>query len=172
MINLRRLALLAIVGAVAYWIVAAAVFLPTGQVVTTGASGLGPGLLRGYLTTAGARTFGAALGRLAAADRGDASYGQNGFTGDGTALTLAGDPSHSAREAATRPQADPDTLTVRGTDLAGQPDNGDQVQVLDADNLKLLPGWSDTALVTPKATATDAAGGSVTQTITDAYRVG
>jgi hypothetical protein len=103
----------------------------------------GPGLAKGYLTAAGAIRFGNALGRLSAADHQAASYGQNGFFTGGVAVTLAGDTSHSAREAAPLPQAATHTLTVQGTDLAGKPDNGDSALVVDADNASLLPRFRD-----------------------------
>ena len=100
----------------------------------TGASG---GVARGYLTAAGARAFGAALARQFLADHLRGSYGQDGMFADGVSVSLAGSPAGAAR-AAQAPRHSPrfrmHTLTVTATDTAGQPDTGDDVLVLNADN--------------------------------------
>ncbi len=100
----------------------------------TGASG---GVARGYLTGAGARAFGAALARQFLADHPRGSYGQDGMFADGVSVSLAGSPAGAAR-AALAPRHSPrfrmHTLTVTATDTTGQPDTGDDVLVLSADN--------------------------------------
>jgi hypothetical protein len=100
----------------------------------TGASG---GVARGYLTAAGARAFGAALARQFLADHPRGSYGQDGMFADGVSVSLAGSPAGAAR-AALAPRHSPrfrmHTLTVTATDTTGQPDTGDDVLVLSADN--------------------------------------
>jgi hypothetical protein len=91
----------------------------------------GPGTAAGYLTAAGGRAFGAALRRQAAADHGRASYGTDGLFAHGLSVTLAGTRTLPRPE---RPRFVQHTLTVRATDLAGRPDNGDTVLVFNADN--------------------------------------
>src|SRR5262249_44148048 len=56
----------------------------------TGESG---GVAHGYLTAAGARTFGAALARQFLADHAKGSYGQDGMFADGVSVSLAGSPA-------------------------------------------------------------------------------
>ena len=92
----------------------------------------GAGTAAGYLTAAGGRAFGAALARQAAADHGRASYGTDGLFAHGLSVTLAG--SRVLPRAPRRPRFVQHTLTVRATDLAGRPDNGDTVFVFNADN--------------------------------------
>jgi hypothetical protein len=102
----------------------------------------GGGVAAGYLTAASARTFGAALARQYLADRTRASYGTDGMFGGGVSIGLAGTAAPQARTARTRTaQARTDrphyvmhTLTVRGTDLAGTPDTGDVVYLINVDN--------------------------------------
>jgi hypothetical protein len=89
------------------------------------------GTARGYLTAASATTFGTALASLLAADHAHGSYGADGMFADGVSIGLPG----QAAAAATRPQYVMHTLTVTGTDLAGQPDTGDLVSVFNVDNL-------------------------------------
>src|SRR6185312_1098258 len=104
------------------------------RVHLTGGSG---GVARGYLTAAGARTFGAALAGQFLADHARGSYGQDGLFADGVSVSLAGSPAGAAR-AALAPRHAPGfrmhTLTVTATDTAGQPDTGDDVMVLNADS--------------------------------------
>ena len=92
------------------------------------------GTARGYLTLAGARRFGAALRRQFAGDHADAAYGQDGLFGGGVSVALAGAP---AAPHPVRPAYPMHTLTVRGTTLSGQPDTGDVVTLIDADNASL-----------------------------------
>lgn len=88
----------------------------------------------GYLTTTSARIFGAALARQYRADHSRASYGTDGLFAAATSITLSGTSASAARTRTSGgrrgfPMA---TLTVTGTDLAGQPDTGDPVEVLNA----------------------------------------
>jgi hypothetical protein len=96
--------------------------------VTIGQAGRGSA--RGYLTTAGAAAFGAALARQFAADHARGSYGQDGMFAGGVSIRLAGVPG-TARPSATFPMH---TLTVTGTNLAGKPDTGDMVTIFNTDN--------------------------------------
>jgi hypothetical protein len=89
-----------------------------------------PGSASGYLTAASARVFNAALQRQYRADRSRASYGSDGLFGGGVTMSLAG----AAAPASARPDFPMHTLTVDGTDLASQPDTGDQVIVYNADD--------------------------------------
>ena len=101
----------------------------------TGGSG---GVARGYLTAAGARTFGAALAGQFLADHARGSYGQDGLFADGVSVSLAGSPASAARAARSRhaPGFRMHTLTVTATNTSGQPDTGDDVLVLSADSLQ------------------------------------
>jgi hypothetical protein len=89
------------------------------------------GTAAGYLTAAGARAFGSALARQYAADHAQASYGQDGIL-RGVDLSLAGTP---ASVPVTRPAYPMHTLIVTGTDLAGRPDTGDQIELHNMDDL-------------------------------------
>ena len=88
------------------------------------------GAARGYLTAAGAAAFGAALARQFIADHARDSYGQDGLFAGGLSIRLAGMPA-TARPATDFPMH---TLTVTGTNLAGHPDTGDQVEIFNAGN--------------------------------------
>ena len=90
----------------------------------------GGGIAHGYLTASSAKAFGAALARQYLADRGQASYGGDGMFAGGVSLGLAG--ARPAR--AAKPQFVMHTLTVTGTNLAGQPDTGDEIDVINVDN--------------------------------------
>jgi hypothetical protein len=90
----------------------------------------GDGTATGYLTPAGARTFGAALARQYTADHTRASYGQDGIF-HGVDISLAGTPAPAP---VARPAYPMHTLIVKGTDLAGHPDNGDLIGVFNMDN--------------------------------------
>lgn len=85
---------------------------------------------QGYLTPAGAAVFGAALARQFIADHARGSYGQDGLFTGGVSVRLAGLPG-TTRPAPAFPMH---TLTVTGTNLAGQPDTGDQVMIFNADD--------------------------------------
>ena len=101
----------------------------------------GHGIASGYLTDASAGRFGRALDRQFRADHARAGYGTDGLFSGGLSIALAG--TRPAGVQRPRPAYPMHTLTVRGTDLAGQPDNGDQVAVFNADNCnKLDPGSS------------------------------
>jgi hypothetical protein len=99
---------------------------------------LAGGAATGFLTAASARKFGAALSRQFIADHARASYGGDGLFGDGLSISLPGTPQAVTRFAPRAPAAGPafrlDTLAIRGTDLAGRPDTGDLVLVVNADN--------------------------------------
>ena len=90
----------------------------------------GPGTAAGYLTGPSAARFGAALVRQLLADHHRASYGTDGLFADGLTISLPG-----ARPAPARPEFPMHTLTVTGTDLAGKPDTGDMVTVLNVTDL-------------------------------------
>lgn len=102
-------------------------------------SGGSGGVARGYLTAAGARTFGAALAGQFLADHATGSYGQDGMFADGVSVSLAGSPAGAAR-AALAPRHSPGfrmhTLTVTATGTSGQPDTGDDVLVFNADSIQ------------------------------------
>ena len=98
-----------------------------GVIITHAAAGTADG----YLTPRSARRFGAALQRQYLADHAHASYGTDGLFARGLSIALAG--AHAAPRP-VRPQFVMHTLTVRGRNLAGQPDNGDDVLVFNADN--------------------------------------
>jgi hypothetical protein len=89
----------------------------------------GDGTATGYLTAAGARTFGSALARQYTADHTRASYGQDGIF-HGVDISLAGTPAPAP---AARPAYPMHTLIIKGTDLAGHPDNGDLIAVDNVD---------------------------------------
>jgi hypothetical protein len=90
----------------------------------------GPRSADGYLTAASAIRFGAALARQVRADHARASYGADGLFGGGVQIALAG----TARQAPARPAFRMHTLTVTGSNLSGQADNGDEVFVFNAGN--------------------------------------
>lgn len=84
----------------------------------------------GYLTPASAKQFGAALTAQYLEDRAEGTFGGRGLFADGTFVGLSG--------AATRATAQllfpMHTLAVTGTDIAGQPDEGDTVIVYNVDD--------------------------------------
>jgi hypothetical protein len=110
-------------------------------VTITRASG---GVAAGYLTAAGARTFGAALARQFAADHARASYGADGLFAGGVWISASGaaGAARSPSAAAVRErQAEPRTpafkmhiVTLRGVTAAGKPDTGDLVFLFNTDN--------------------------------------
>jgi hypothetical protein len=110
-------------------------------VTITRASG---GTAAGYLTAAGAKTFGAALARQFAADHAKASYGSDGLFAGGVWISASGVPGaavSSAASVARERQAEPQTpafkmhiVTLRGVTAAGKPDTGDVVFLFNTDN--------------------------------------
>ena len=93
----------------------------------------GGGLASGYLTAASARVFGAALIRQFRADHRRGSYGRDGMFAGGESVALAGTAAATAR-----PDLPMHVLTVTATNIAGQPDNGDVVFVVNQDNSTLF----------------------------------
>ena len=89
------------------------------------------GTARGYLTAASAAVFGAALARQFVADHAHGSYGTDGMFAGGVSIG----PRGQAAARAARPHFVMHTLTVTGTNLAGEPDTGDLVSVYNVDNL-------------------------------------
>jgi hypothetical protein len=87
------------------------------------------GARTGYLTTASARTFGAALAAQYVADRTGA--GHRSLTGAVTSIALAGAASGSRP---VQPNFAMHTLTVNGIDAAGRPDEGDVVFLQNVDD--------------------------------------
>jgi len=98
-----------------------------GVIITHAAAGTASG----YLTPGSAPKFGAALQRQFLADHARASYGTDGLFARGTTIALAG---AAVAPRPVRPEFVMHTLTVQGRNLAGQPDNGDDVLVFNADN--------------------------------------
>ena len=95
------------------------------------------GTATGYLTAAGAATFGAALARQFAADHRTASYGTDGLFGGGVWISAAdGAVAASAAKAPGQTPKSPrfpmHTVTVRGLTAAGHPDTGDLVFLYNA----------------------------------------
>ena len=94
--------------------------------------------LKGFFTVGSARSFGAALTRQFTADHDSDAYGKDGLFGHDTRIWLSG----------SRPVPNPapehgfklDTLTVKATNLNGNPDSGDSLMILNADN-----GWRFTS---------------------------
>jgi hypothetical protein len=98
----------------------------------------GGGTAQGYLTAAGAAAFGTALAQQFIADHARGSYGQDGLFAGGVSIRLAVKGDGEAGRAATErpPAAFPmHTLTVTGTNLAGKPDTGDEVDIFNTDNV-------------------------------------
>lgn len=90
----------------------------------------GTGVAQGYLTASSARVFGAALARQMMADHANGSYGADGMFASGMTISLPG-----ASAAPARPQFPMHVLTVTGTNLAGKPDTGDLIDVLNLNDL-------------------------------------
>jgi hypothetical protein len=85
---------------------------------------------QGYLTALSAVTFGRALSHQFDADHALGSYGTDGMF-RGMDISLAG-AGTGIRAAPPRPDLPMRTLTVRGSNLAGRPDTGDEVLVVNA----------------------------------------
>lgn len=102
------------------------------------------GTAQGYLTVASAREFGAALVRQYMVDHAKGSYGDDGMFADGVSVSLAGTRAARAGGSRSAPDGTPraaypmHALTVKGTDLAGQPDTGDVALVFNVDNSNLF----------------------------------
>jgi hypothetical protein len=94
----------------------------------------GAGTAEGYLTASSALVFGAALDRQYGADRDRGSYGTDGMFAGGVSIALAG----TVRAPAVHPDYVMHTLTVHATDLAGSPDTGDLVLLVNVDNTSLV----------------------------------
>lgn len=103
----------------------------------------GTGTAQGYLTASSAPLFGAALARQLMADHARGSYGADGLFAGGLSISLPGAGAAPARPPAparTRPvrRFPMHVLTVTGTNLAGKPDTGDVVSVLNVSDLAKL----------------------------------
>ena len=97
------------------------------------------GTATGYLTASSARAFGAALDRQFITDHARGSYGSDGLFGAGTSISLPGGATGAARPIRPGRIASGNgfqlhTLTVSATNLAGRPDTGDSVIVINVDN--------------------------------------
>src|SRR5215472_3728505 len=79
------------------------------------------GIARGYLTAASAKRFGAALARQFTADHARGSYGQDGLFAGHVSISLPGAAGPRAAQGAAGRHFPMETLTVRGTNLAGKP---------------------------------------------------
>jgi hypothetical protein len=101
------------------------------------------GIATGYLTATSAQAFGRALLRQYTADHATGAYGTDGMFANGVTIALAGHRT-PARQQGTpaRPRYVMHTLTVEGTNLAGKPDTGDDVNIYDADNAEIF-GYPD-----------------------------
>jgi hypothetical protein len=105
-------------------------------------TGSSAGAATGYLTTSSARTFGAALQRQYNADHAAARFGTDGLFGHSVSISLA-DAAVSPAPA-TRPAFKMHTLTIRGRNLAGKADTGDDVFIASADNVARFDGLAET----------------------------
>lgn len=103
-------------------------------VTITKASG---GVAQGYLTAESAEVFGAALAKQFDEDHASGSYGADGLFGNGVTIGLAGNSTASPAE---RPDYEMHTLTVDGTNLAGKPDTGDLVVLVNVDDPEAFSG--------------------------------
>jgi hypothetical protein len=98
------------------------------------------GVAQGYLTAASAEVFGAALARQFDEDHANASYGTDGLFGNGVTIGLAGNGLSGllagglSRSGVVRPAYEMHTLTVDGTNLAGKPDTGDFVVLVNVND--------------------------------------
>jgi hypothetical protein len=95
------------------------------------------GSVSGYLTPSSARTFGAALKRQYISDHSRARYGTDGLFGHSVRISLAG-----ASAPAPAPAFKMHTLTVTGRNLKGKKDTGDDIFVVNADNINRFSGLS------------------------------
>ncbi len=105
----------------------------------------GGGVAAGYLTASSARVFGMALARQFSADRSGGGYGRDGMFTGGVSVSLAGTAPRRGSRAftlapATRPWVVMHTLTVTGTDLAGGPDTGGFLMVVNVDDSRRFSG--------------------------------
>lgn len=86
---------------------------------------------RGYLTPASARAFGAALAQQYLADRGSGGFGNDGMFAGGVQIALPGQAPRPAAGTGEHPGTN--TVTITGTNEAGQPANGDPVALYNVD---------------------------------------
>jgi hypothetical protein len=92
------------------------------------------GRAAGYLTASSARVFYTALGRQFRADHARGSYGSDGLFAGGVTISPPGAAESRDKATRRRPSFPMHTVTVAGTNLAGEADTGDQVMVLNAAN--------------------------------------
>ena len=100
----------------------------------------GGGTADGYLTKSSDQTFAAALASQYLADRGHARSGTDGIF-DGVTIGLPGAASPAPAASA---QGANYTITLTGTNLAGQPDTGDAVFLVNVDNSSITGNPRDT----------------------------
>ncbi len=97
------------------------------------------GRASGFLTASSARRFGAALIRQYRSDQASGRFG-GGMFAHGLSISLAGAaPAPAPQTPAFRMR----TLTVRGTNLQGKPDTGDEVFIFNVDNINRLNGLQE-----------------------------
>lgn len=95
------------------------------------------GRASGFLTASSAGKFGAALTRQYRSDQAHGRFGDRGMFAHGLSISLAGAGPASTRQA---PAFRMRTLTVKGTSLHGEPDNGDVVFIFNVDNVSRFEG--------------------------------
>ena len=100
----------------------------------------GGGTADGYLTKSSDQAFAAALASQYLADRGHARSGTDGIF-DGVTIGLPGAASPAPAASA---QGASYTITMTGTNLAGQPDTGDAVFLVNVDNSNITGNPRDT----------------------------
>ena len=100
----------------------------------------GGGTADGYLTKSSDQAFAAALASQYLADRGHARSGTDGMF-DGVTIGL---PDTASPAPAASAQGADDTITLTGTNLAGQPDTGDAVFLVNVDNSSITGNPRDT----------------------------
>ncbi len=98
----------------------------------------GSGVAQGYLTASSAPAFGAGLARQLMADHAKGSYGSDGMFAGGLSVSLPGAGSTPAQ-----PHFPMHVLTVKGTNLAGKPDTGDVVDVLNVNDIAAFGTFFD-----------------------------
>jgi hypothetical protein len=111
----------------------------------------GGGTAGGYLTKSSDQTFAAALASQYLADR---AHGRSGTDPmfDGVTIALPGAAASPAPTASA--QSANETITLTGTNLAGQPDSGDAVFLVNVDNSSITGNPRDTGSAFDQGSAT------------------